>query len=66
MLAILLWLIEKVDLEHTLVAVAHNDVAHPYVLNDAASAVAGLDADYTVQLGAVHVAILNPEVLEAA
>ena len=66
MVAVLFGLIEQVNLEHTLVTYAHVYVANPHVLYYAATAVASLDADHTIQFGAIHIAVLDPEVAEAA
>ncbi len=64
--ALLALLVDQIDFEHGLVALAHLDVAHEDVLDDAAAARVGLDADHAVKLGRVHDAVLDKEVLESA
>ncbi len=59
-------LIVEVDLQHSLTALSYLDVAHVDVLNDAASAIVGLDAQYALEIGRVHHAILGEDILTAS
>ena len=59
-------LIVQVDFQHTLAALAHRDILHEDILDDAASARVGLDAQHTVQIGRVHHAVVGKDILRAA
>ena len=64
--AYLVVLVVEVDLDDGLAALSHLDVAQVDVLNDAASAAVGLDAQYAVQVGRVHHAVVGVDILAAA
>ena len=59
-------LVVGVDLQHGLAALAHGDVAHVDVLNDAATTRVSLDAQHAVQVRRVHLAVFGIHVLAAA
>ena len=56
----------QVDAQYGFAALADGDVAYKYILYQSAAAGTGLDADYAVQVGAVHAAVLNEQVAVAA
>lgn len=56
----------QVDAQYGFAALADSDVAYKYILYQSATAGTGLDADYAVQVGAVHAAVLNEQVAVAA
>ena len=56
----------QVDAQYGFAALADGDVAYKYILYQSAAAGTGLDADYAVQVGAVHAAVLNEQVTVAA
>ena len=58
-------LVVGIDFQHGLLALANGDVTHVDVLNDAATARVGLDAQHTVQVGRVHLAVLGIDILAA-
>ena len=59
-------LVDEIDFQHGFLALADFYVADIDVLDDAAAAVVGLDADHTVEFRAVHLAVLHEEIAEAA
>ena len=56
----------QVDAQYGFAALTDGDVAYKYILYQSAAAGTGLDADYAVQVGAVHAAVLNEQVAVAA
>ena len=59
----LAWLVVSIDFQHRLATLTDGDVAHVDVLDDAATARVGLDAQHTVQRGRVHLAVLGIDIL---
>ena len=59
-------LVVGVDLQHSFAALADNDVAHVDILNDTAAARICLDAQYAVEVGRVHAAVLRIHILATA
>ena len=59
-------LVVEVNLQHGLLALAHLDVLHVDVLDDAAATRVGLDTQYALQAGRVHHAVVGKHILAAA
>lgn len=59
-------LVLQVDAQYGFAALSYGDVAYKYVLDDSATACTGLDTDNTVQVGAVHAAVLHVQVAVSA
>ena len=64
--ALLAVFVLQVDAEYSFAALTYGDVAYKYILDDSTAACAGLDADDTVQVGAVHAAVLHVQVAVSA
>ena len=59
-------LVVEVNLDDSLAALSHLDVAHVDVLDDAAATGVCLDAQHAVQIGRIHHAVVGKDVLAAA
>ena len=59
----LAWIIVRVDFQDGFLALSYRDIAHVDVLDDATTAGVRLDAEHTVQIGRVHLAVLCKDVL---
>ena len=64
--AYLLRLVVGIDFQHSFAALSHFHVAEVDVFDDTAATRVGLDAEHTVQIGRVHLAVLNENVLATA
>ena len=62
----LTWFIVGVQFEDSLATLTNGNVAHIDVLNDTATTGVRLDAEYTVETGRVHLAILGIDILATA
>ena len=52
----------QIDAEYGFATLADSDVTHKYIFYQSASASTGLDADYAIQIRAVHAAVLYEQV----
>ena len=62
----LIVLVVEVDLQNALLAYTYLDIAHVDVLDDATTARVGLDAEYALQFGRVHHAVVGIDILTTA
>ena len=62
----LIVLVVEVDLQNALLAYTYLDIAHVDVLDDATTTRVGLDAEYALQFGRVHHAVVGIDILTTA